>query len=291
MKEITIRKVFRAVVRGQGYDPDSAGLSATQKEVIAETVNDKVKWLWEDDWWSELMTVEEREYRATWDATLNYSTGDEVYYDSNYYVSLLDNNVNQQPDTATTYWETVGDNFVRTISFTQDGETEIGNVDTKNCIFDRNPQVYPDSQPLPNVYLYQDNIIVRTQTAPYQPYVRFRPPPREYSWTAWAAATAYAVADLVYLEDYGSVKVGQTFKAIQANTNRNPYQYTTDWQPVDFPAFMFTYVKHAAISELLREDEGRYKEQRLANAELDRLKDTLVDSTGMRQRAVFNSGR
>ena len=295
MNEIPVRTVFRSIQRLRGYDPDTAGFTAAQKAVVAELVNETALKFWWMEWWPELMSVDRRQYRPTYDADENYAADDEVFFedsngDENYYVSLKDGNTGQDPETETTWWEVVGDSFVRSISFTQDDETAVGAVDVKNCIYDRNPQVYPDTAAYPNIYLYQSNIIVRTSTAPVRPWLRFRIVPREYSWTDWATGSYYAIGDLVYQDKSGTTTVGQTFKAIRANNGQQPYTHTSDWEPIDFPAFMLRYVRHAVAAEQLSEDEGRDKSKGKAEDELENLQDAIMDSQGIRQRACYRSG-
>lgn len=282
MRTVKIKSVYEAVVRLRGMDPAQAYNTAAQMATIAELINDRVLEGWENDFWPEIMAVEEREYRPTWDSGVNYSAADEVYYDGAYYVSRQGSNVGKQPDTEAAWWEAVGDDFIRSIDFDQDGETEIGAVDVQNCVFDKDPRLYRFAGKVEDVWLNGGQIIVGADEAPLQPWVRFRPVCPAFSLTAWSAATDYAIGDLCYL-----ASTGETYKALVANTNKDPYSQTTDWEPVGFPQFLVTYVKHAVAADLTQEDEGRYKEQARAAAELERLADVLIEAQGEGRRAVF----
>jgi hypothetical protein len=49
--------------------------------------------------------------RATWNAAVSYSTGDVVFYDVSWYISLEDSNVGNQPDSSPTEWEALLSSF------------------------------------------------------------------------------------------------------------------------------------------------------------------------------------
>ena len=299
MKKIAIRQVFRKVVESDGLDPDTASLTAADKRRRVDLVNERVAQAWLDAWWPDVMLTEQRQYRATYAAGTTYAADAEVFYEDGdeneaYYLSLQAANTGNTPDydADTAWWEKVGDTFLRTIDFEQSWETnEIEGVDTQACLFDRDPRLYPATQPLPDVHLYTDGtdsfVLVRTETAPMQPYLRFRPPAPEFSWTTWEPATAYAADDLVYLETYGGETIGKTYKALQSGTNKNPGGEPAYWVAVDFPKFLLTYVKHGVKADLLQEDEGRYKQEAKAAAELDRLHEVLIDARTAPRRAVF----
>jgi len=287
MKTCTVKSVFDAITRLQGLDPLTAGMSDAQKAKYAELLNERLKEGWEDALWKEIMVVEQRNYRSSWDTSLTYADGEEVYNvaDGLYYASLQDGNIGHAQATETTWWEEIDSDyteFVRYIDFEQDGETEIDAVDQENCIFDKDPQIYPDAGRVPDVIVLGTKIICRSAEAPLQPYVRFRPMCPQFSWTEWSAATAYSIGDICYLAAYG-----ESYKAIASSTNKNPYTETAYWEPVEFPAMFKNFVKHAVNADLLMEDEGRYKEEAKAQGELERLHDTLEDQAGVIRKIRF----
>lgn len=297
MRTVIVKKVFESIIRLRGYDPLTADLGADEKAIVAELLNDRVVEAYESGWFPEIMIIEQRQYRPTWSALENYAEDDEVYHvdaddAEKYYISLQDGNVGNDPDTATTWWEEVGDDFRRSVDFEQDGETLIGGIDVRAGVYDRDPRIYPGTQPLPDVVLYStlttESILVRTTTAPTRPWIRFRPRPPEFSWTDWAAATAYGIGDLVYLATFGSTTVGQTFKALQASTNKNPYQQTAYWEPVDFPYLFWPFCKHAVHADQLNEDQGRNQEEGKAQSILSTLHETHIDAQGERPVAEFS---
>lgn len=283
---ITTKLVYEDIVRLSGRDPDTAALTATQKANIAGRINDRLLEAWEAEFWPDLMLVEQREYRETYDAAANYSTGEEVYSGGTYWESLQDGNVGNTPSSSPTWWVEVDDDFVRTIAFDQDGETVIGSVDAQQCVFGKDPRVYRGADLISDVSVYDNSILVSAQTAPYQPWVKFRPVCPEFSLTDWAIGTSYSIADLVYV-----ASTGHTYKALQASTGKDPVSETAYWEVVGFPKIFRVFVKHAVNADLTQEDEGRGREEQIAQRELDRLRDVQFEQLGNLRHATFNSRR
>lgn len=287
MKTCTIKSVYEAIVLARGIDPATANLSATDKAVIAGYINERMKKGWPHAFWPEIMLAEQRQYRTTWDIAENYVTGDEVYHvaadgGEHYYISLQDTNVGHDPDVETSWWAEVGDGFLRTLDFQQDGETEIGDVDLQNCVFDRDPRIYRFAGLVQDVIYYENGILISANEVPVRPWIWFRPPVPEFSLTDWATGTAYVIGDLCY---YASS--GESYKALRPSTNKNPYSETEYWKPVDFPAFLKTYIKYGAHADYLLDPVERGKAETRADDELDDLEETLIDQRGVQRKVVY----
>lgn len=282
MRTCTAKRAFEAAVRNTGLDPDTVSLTAGQKAKHAELLNDRVQSAWEYAFWQETMKVEQREYAETWDIAGAYNTDDEVYYSLHMYKSLQDANVGKQPDTETTWWEKIDDGFIRTILFEQPDETVIYRIDCNAGVFDKDPRIYRDAGRMEHVRLLDDRIIVEDDQAPIQPWIRFQTVPPEFSWTDWAAGTDYAIGDLVYVSS-----TGHTYKALLTSTGKNPVSETTYWEEVGFPHFLLKYIKHAVASDLMHEDEGKWKEQKTADDELERMYDVLQEAQGQQRKAKY----
>ena len=91
-------------------------------------------------------TIEEIDLAPAWSSTTTYAIGDYVTYTGNTYIALLGSNTNQNPVTATTYWDQLGagdnppsasvDVVSKTIGYTpliSDG-TELVCITTNNII-------------------------------------------------------------------------------------------------------------------------------------------------------------
>ena len=287
MKTCTTKSVYEAIVRARGLNPATANLSATDKTIIAEYINERMSEGWPRAFWPEIMLAEQRQYRETWDDTTNWATGDEVYHvaadgGEHYYISLQDVNVGKDPDVETNWWTEVSTNFLRTISFQQDGETEIGDMDLGECVFDKDPRIYRFAGLISDVIYYEDGILINSDEAPVRPWIWFRPPVPEFSLTDWDPAIGYAIGDLCYY-----ATSGETYKALQVSTNKNPYQQTTFWKPVEFPAFLKTYIKYGAHADYLLDPVERGKASQRADDELDGLEETMVDQRGVQRKVIY----
>jgi hypothetical protein len=262
-------------------------VSASDLAKIAESITDRIKVGWKWAFWQELMKTEQRKYRGTWDILRNYAEDEEAWHVDadgigHYYVSLEDGNVGNDPDVATTKWAEVGEDFQRTIAWQQEGETEIGDVDLENCVFDRDPRVYRFAGAVRPVILYEDGFQVVAEEAPAQPWIRFRLPVPEYSLTEWTALTTYAIGGLCY-----RTSTGTCYKAITPSTGKIPEQETGSWMPVEFPDFLKTYVIWGAHADYLLDPVENGKAENKATAELERLEDELWNQPGVTRRAVF----
>jgi len=287
MKTCTTKSVYEAIVRKRGLYPATANLSATDKALIADYINGRMKRGWTRVFWPEIMLAEQRQYRETWDVLENYVTGDEVYHvaadgSEHYYISLRDANIGNDPDVEATWWAEVGDGFLRTISFQQDGETEIGDLDLGECVFDKDPRIYRFTGLIEEVILYKDGILINSDEAPVRPWLWFRPPVPEFSLTDWEAGTAYVIGDLCYY-----AASGESYKALKPSTNKNPYSETGYWKPVEFPAFLNDFIMWGAHADWLLDPVEKGNAKREAEEELQSLEDTMVDQRGVQRRVVF----
>lgn len=282
MRTATAKQVLEAIVRLEGRDPETAGLSVTQRATRAELLNDRIKEGWEYALWPESLVVEQRYYRPTWNTLLNFAIDDECILNDTYYRSLQNSNVNHSPDEVdSTFWVRI-DTFIRSISLSQPDETVIGGIDVENGVFGNDPRIYRDAQAVRPCRLMGDSIYVEVYDAPWRPFLRFRPAAPEISWTDWNEATQYAIGDLCYL-----VATGESYKALAPSTGISPYEHPVQWEAVGIPAFLKTFLKHAVASDLLQEDQGKYKELARATDELERLYDTLIEQQGEGRKARF----
>ena len=287
MNTIASAALFAAATRLRGFDPLTAGLSATQRAEIAESCTEWLRRGWEADWWPELMRVEQRRYRLDYDAARTYSADDEVWAPSlsTYVRSLADANRGNDP-ADTDYWEPCFADMILSIEFLQEGRTRIGGIDAEDCCYDEDPRRRPYA-PRRQVLIYHDAFMLRPArlSAPLEPWIRFRLEAPTLSWTDWDGAAAYAIGDTCF---HGS----HSYRALAATTGEAPDAHPDAWARVEVPRFLFDYVRHGVASYAQHEDEGRYKEQALAERELVRLAEQLIDAqTPDARRASFRSGR
>jgi hypothetical protein len=247
MKTVTLKSAIWGTARRLGLSPETADLDAETAARICEALERWVRKGVEHELWPELLVCEERYYRATWDASTTYATGDIVWsaVGEGYYTALQAS-TNKEPSTETTYWEEAED-WERYVELEQTGETEIGSVEG---VYERNPWTtrYPGRLDfeLTGKGVYPSDLAGDTI------WIVFRVAAPKFSVTDWSSATTYAAGELVYL-----AATGECYKALAASTNRNPSSETAYWSKVDFPAFLADYAILGATGDLMESEEGR----------------------------------
>lgn len=286
---IEIGAVARSILRKDGLDPDQAGYTARQWARLAGLINERTRIAWQTAWWPQVMEVEQRTYRAAYNATASYTEDDEVFYEVDgyewpYWVRT-DEAEGGAPGTSADWTNyLIADGFVPRVDFDQADETLIQDVDTAKCIYPRNPLL--DVTVKPYRCIPTTNGIVAIETSPPdEPWVRFRPYAPQFSLTDWAEGTAYAAGQRVYYDQAGDGETGQTYLALEANTGKIPYDYIEQWKPIDFPVFMREYVEWAVTSDLKLDDEGRYRSEARAKEALERMQEIYIDAQRLSRRA------
>ena len=83
MRSITYSALEQGVASTAGMNPTN--LLAHEKIMIAEYINDGIRFCWDYYPWAEFTVTEERYFREEWNAQTSYQTGDEVYYNGKYW--------------------------------------------------------------------------------------------------------------------------------------------------------------------------------------------------------------
>lgn len=298
-RSVRLASVLDGVIRKRGFDPASVTLSAGDKANVADLVSLKLREAWENEWWPDSMAVEQRQYRPTWSAAESYAADAEVMRlddeeVAHYFRSVQGGNLNHDPnDDDGTWWEDADADLERSIALEQEWEENgIGRIDTQNGVFDRDPRIYPEAMPIDHVFLHGDAVIVGADQAPARPWLKFQLACPVASWTDWAAGTAYAAGDVVFVEEHAGTVIGEAFVAVAPSTGVNPAADDgTYWQQQYFPAFLRDFVVHAVAAEEVLEDEARYRMTALAQRIYENLKERLVSAQGRRGRVVVRVGR
>lgn len=169
------------------------------------------------------------------------------------------------------------------IAFVTTGLTEIGAIDVDNGIFEDDPRINLDPSRVTGCTIYEDAVWFRNPAFPagVAVYLRFRPVCPTFTLTVWAIGTAYVAGDLVYL-----AATGNTYKALQSGTGKNPATETTFWVVVGFPAMFEGWLALHVSSLRMREEDGASRQMAHAENELDRLRETQVEAQERRSRRV-----
>ena len=116
MRSTTYSAVERGVASTAGINPTS--ILAHERVMIAEYINDAIRYCWDYYPWAEFTITEKRYFRDSWDSTKTYSIGDEVYHSGKYFrmwsTASQDNGTIESPDVSLTQWYEIGDTFADT---------------------------------------------------------------------------------------------------------------------------------------------------------------------------------
>jgi len=279
-------RLLAAILRGRGFDADSYTLTVKERAQYADLLNGFLRKAWESEFWPQLMLVERRQYRPDWDVAVSYAEGIEVYYAAgDAYYRAAQTNVGVTPGTDSAVWAAATD-LLCFVAFSQDfgTGTEIDDtgVDYERCAYEDDPLVTPDAAAIRGCRPWQRTILMPAEGAVTRPYIRFRPPCPEISFTAWSGATAYTTGETAYLDaDQNS------YVALRPNSGANPATQNEDWAPVGVPTMFADYLRLAVTAEQQADDEGKYRTLAKAQEELDRLRDRHLPAAGLGGRAAF----
>jgi hypothetical protein len=246
MRTVRFKTVLDAVSRMAGWG-SVMEIDDVRRGKIVEYINVRLREAWEWDWWPELMKIELRAYRPSWDSEYPYMAGNEAYYpaDGTYYRCLV-GNIGEQPDISDTHWELVSieDKY---IGYEQPGETFIGHV---RHVYTRNPRrsQYPG---ILNFGL-SENGVQLSPIAPARVWVEFRIRCNRFCNDEHDPGALYELGDTIY-----DPTTGECYQALETEAG----QY---WSKVDFPYIFKNFVVRAVCSDLLRDDgqdEKSYPEE------------------------------
>lgn len=291
MRTVTFKSALHSVARMMGLDP-AKDLTTELANAYAMFMTLRVREAHEHDFWNDLMLVEQRAYRQSWDVATEYEEGDEVFNEEDeLYYTAVATSTGEQPDLDTdgTYWEELTE-YNRYIPFTPPaGTTGLHTIGHVEYVSKYDPRLRDDPYTVPH-WISPDGVQVYS-TAPAWPFVRFRPPAPRFTATPWDSATTYAIGDLVYY-----AATGECYKALEANTNQVPTT-TEEWEKVDFAAVYEMFVVLAAYADALKDDGQLEKAEAVlgetdsprhgtAYWELQRLHDVEMGQQGLSMKAT-----
>jgi hypothetical protein len=298
MSYTTIRagQALAAALRSRGFDPDYTTLGVKELAQYEDVINHAMRTAWERARWPQVMVTERRQYRPTWAAGVICNEGNQVYYDGGYWESLVDGNVGNVPVEGD-YWTALepGD-MVLCLPFVQPWADDAGyavqameapGVDLAAFAYDLDPLLSPRAHAVAGCRFWQDTVVLPADgSAPLRPYVRFRPESPTVSYTTWAAGTAYAAGDRVYV-----AADGESYLALLPSTGATPSASPTYWRAVGIPKMFADYIRLRCKAEFAADDEGKWKSAGEAEAELDRVESAYMTGTQADERATVRMPR
>jgi hypothetical protein len=273
-------RVFEAVVRGQGLDPATAALTATEKARVADVVNEGLERAWRFAMWPALMNVKRITYRPEWSATTLYAADEEVMKrDADgvaVYWRAKKAALGAVPEIDPDSWETPED-FMPGFYY---ADHFVDEMDLAFGLFEEHPDLRRDPKPYACVRTHFGAVVADTSAVwPSEPWIKFRPMPPEYSWTAWAIGTAYVEGETCFYD-------GSTWQCLDDDTGTTPGTDDTVWRCVCFPKMFLPYVTAHALAVRLQDDDGKAAQLNRAERLLEELEERQVGQVRVRRRAV-----
>lgn len=264
MRTVTFKSVLFGVAMRLSLDP-TKNLPADVARALCEYINTRVRKGWNMFAWPNWTFTEERQFRASYDNAAAYVIGDEVYYadENKYYIATAAGTGNLPTDTN--FWAEATE-LDRYVAAVQDWEEhELGDVVS---FYKEDPRT--TSTPAVVQHWESPNGFQVGESAGSVVWVEFREPAPLFTTPAWSAATSYPAGSLVYLS-----ATGECYKAMVDVSVSNPAESPEQWARVLFPECLAEYVKLAAQSDALREDESVDKADRIEASAVDFLYDEI----------------
>lgn len=269
IRRVPFRTILEGVLAPVGQTLDTA-LTA-QLTIAVNAINMRVEEGWNYGAWPEWTLCQERPFADKWYDDLSYAAGDLVYYAPNhkYYTALLAG-TNQNPVTATTYWEETVD-VDQIVGWEQYYQDKIGRVLGVTNADPNTTLDYYDWE----WELGADGLLIPEATGDTV-WVKFLKRPPRFSASIWTAApaTAYQRYDVVFYpgtESGNFPSKGECYE-LDLDTDSNPI-YTL----VEFPAVLEAFVTRAAAADLAR----FYGQEKKADVLEDRAYKSLNDAAGL----------
>lgn len=253
MEYVKLGTLSDGAIRARGWEPSAYTLSAGTRNTFEEAVNEAVRKAWGFQKWPELMRVEKRRFRPTWDAGTAYEAGQEVFYGTQYWRGTLENNLGNTPVRGSAFWETP-DDFIPFVELGQWWETneiwEEG-VDLDAFAYRVDPRVNPDAA-AGRCRFWQGSVVLPKEWELTYAWCRFMPKAPRFSFVPYSASTAYASNDVCY-------DAGSCWRSLRAQTGTEPGASSTTWEEVRLPEMFAQYVRTYLLSQWLTASEGRYE--------------------------------
>jgi hypothetical protein len=267
MKTVTYQSVSDGVLRRQGIDPAEA--QPTDRLQLQEFIASFVRKACEHYRWPVLLLIEERRYRAAWEAT-GYASGAEVYHaDTDAYYQANEAVGGSDVPGTSTKWDLL-ETFNRYVAHEQAGQSVIGTV---MHAWDDDPRANEDANeilPGPGGWTEASEGIRFAPNCPNTVWIEFRIPVLDFNFKeVWSETTVCAVGDQVYF----APDVYRTTSVTTAS--QSPVTAAGKFAKVPFPEVFAEAAKIAAFAETLTEEKQHATRQLyLAEAE-ERLDDQI----------------
>lgn len=265
MRTVTLLSVINAVAFKVLGTSDN--LPQQQGAAFIDSIGEHLRECWERFFWPEWTVTEERYYRDAWAAQGYNTVGTEVHYTPGdaYYRSNAVAGMSDVPGVSSKWDLITGTDLRRYVSLDQTGKTPIGTVEQ---VTPKDPRIYPGTPrigwaPGPDGLEFPSTEWTGTSV-----WVRFRKRPSQFTATAYNAANAYAVGDLVYFTDGDCYVCTAT-----ASAGDTPATDADKWTKQSFPYVLKRAVVLFAAADH-RDEDGQIESNSVFRT---RAEDALAD--------------
>lgn len=239
MLTVSTQSVLEGVFKRVGIVPADA--SAADIAAVLDFMSDRLATAKEYYRWPVYTIVDQRFFRAVWDAATIYAADAEVYYEptDKYYTCLSTTVAGEDPEDTPAKWEELTA-FNREVDYAQAGEERIA-----ICLgaYDADPRAAEEASKL-LFKLQRDGVGFAPDVGVTSVWLEYLAPADSLAAEVYDVAAPYAIDDLVYFTD------GEVYKTLAATTaGDNPEDDPAMFELVPFPAFLARAVKAGALAD------------------------------------------
>lgn len=182
-----------------------------------------------------------------------------------------------------TFWETgfwpgtfvveqrTFDTDSKSVSKEESGLQTMGLIEPDECFYFDEPEAGSLRGVLDQVEDRGDAVACFDAACPEDPWVRYQLPIPIFTRVAYAVGTSYEQDEVCY-----DAATPGCYRSLQDDNVGNALTDSDWWELVEFPKLARSYVKWSASSELMSEDDGKYKQRSRARRELEDLEDRYL---------------
>ena len=217
-----------------------------------------------------MLRVEYRRYRPTWISNVGWTTGQECWYNGEYW-RLEAEHGTAEPDRPGSGWRLLKMNEIAAfIEWEQPWElTAIDKaaVDVNAFAYAADPKQNPTATPLKVVGMNELGVILQTP-APKGVYCMFTPKYPNVSFVEWDASNAYEAGDVVYLTS--TKECYQAMVNVEAGGS-SPATDVEKWQPLRISDTFENFLTRFMAVDFLTEDQGKHQTRAAADREFEEI--------------------
>lgn len=226
---------------------DYATLSTDEQTALRGFIGDATKKIWEEEFWPDLMTYEERPYRILWRSAVAYTSSTEVYHSATdkYWTANATTTAGEEPGTSSKWGSLDIDRAY--IPRWPTGYIPLGDVESITTKDPRKSNSYQTYDFVPA----HDGVTVEPRSRELQTtvWVKHRRKAPFFDATDWSATGSYSEETWFYYST--TDRFSQNFSVI-ADDGSSSGSTVIGW---NIPKIFAPYITRAAAADMLLQDE------------------------------------